>query len=101
MAYKIDLAADLREIVDGFPAELRRAWDLRLNILIDDPHPRDGAGFSVVATANRWGDRFLTLIIDEFSFAIQFDVYAWPKAEENLLGFDGRVRIFRIVPLRD
>jgi hypothetical protein len=71
-------------------------WDLTLNTLIADPLPREGAGFSITLSENEFGDRFLTLATDEFSFVVEYDVYPWPESEENPFGFEGKVNIFRL-----
>ncbi|MDP9237798.1 MAG: hypothetical protein M3P30_10485 [Chloroflexota bacterium] len=80
--------------------DLRRAWDLQLNIIIADPLPREGADFSIVPTENQWEDSFLTLVVDEFPFAIQYDIYPWPESEDNPMRFEGKVNIFRLVEFR-
>ena len=96
VAYKVVLAEEVRRVINDVTFGLRRAWDLRMNLLIDNPLPRDGGDFAVVPVINRFGDRYLSLIVDEFPFTVDFDVYAWPEIQDNPLDFQGIVNIFSL-----
>ena len=96
VAYKLVPAEDVSRLVNTFTFDLRRAWDLRMNLLIDDPLPREGDGFSIIPLENQFGDRFLSLVVDEFPFVVNFSVYPWPRDEDNPLGFEGIVNVFTL-----
>ncbi len=68
-----------------------------MNLLIEDPLPRNAPDFSIIPVANEFGDAFLSLLVDDFTFAIQYDVYPWPRGLDNPLGFEGRAHIFRLI----
>jgi hypothetical protein len=100
LAFRLELTDEVRNDVDSFATALRRRWDYRLYELVEDPlRPREGVGFSILVTTNRFGDRFMSFVADELPFVIQYDVYLWPDDEENVVKFEGKVRIWRLAPL--
>ncbi len=67
-----------------------------MNLLIEDPLPREGDDFAIVPVKNQFEDQYLSLIVDEFPFSVDFDIYPWPKDQKNPLDFEGIVNIFSL-----
>ena len=98
MAYRLSYSQDAREQIARFDMPKERRLTLALSEIIANPFPRSGLGFHIVATQNQFGDRYLNLVVADFDFIVQYDVFPWQKDASNPFGYEGRVHVFALVP---
>lgn len=98
MAYRLSYSQEARAQIARFDMPKERRLTLMLSEIIANPLPRSGQGFHIVVAENQFGDRFLNLVVAEFDFIVQFDVFPWQEGASNPFGYEGRVHVFALTP---